>query len=121
MKTIPALFNRERNLDPLAVKLLMLTLLAMLVLSSGAVHAQSTGNVMNFPIIDEFLCGFISYSKNRLAPMIAIIVVIFSIVGHWLGSGKMWNVLLYVGLGIGVILGIGSVIARYSSLAQSCI
>jgi hypothetical protein len=92
------------------------TLLAM----ASAARADS-GNSFSFPIVDSILCGFWSYSKTRLAPMIAAIVVLFSVVGQWLGHGRMWAVLLYIGLGLGIILGIGALIATQTGVGASCL
>lgn len=82
-------------------------------------HAASVFN--GFPLVDDVLCGFFAYSRTKLAPMIAGIVLIFSVVGHWLGSGKMWSTMLYVGLGLGIVLGAGSALASYTGVAASCI
>jgi hypothetical protein len=95
---------------------------ALCVLAFEA-HAQGAGGAgsFSFPIVDAILCGFWSYSKTRLAPMIAAIVVVFSVVGQWLGHGKMWSMLLYIGLGLGIILGIGSLIATQTGVGSSCL
>lgn len=82
-------------------------------------HAASVFN--GFPLVDDVLCGFFAYSRTKLAPMIAGIVLVFSVVGHWLGSGKMWSTMLYVGLGLGIVLGAGSALASYTGVAASCI
>ena len=85
-------------------------------------HAQAGGGeTFSFPIVDSILCGFWPYSKTRLAPMIAAIVVLFSVVGQWLGHGRMWSVLLYIGLGLGIILGIGALIAAETGAGASCL
>jgi hypothetical protein len=91
----------------------------LLALASTA--NADTGNSFSFPIVDSILCGFWSYSKTRLAPMIAAIVVLFSVVGQWLGHGRMWAVLLYIGLGLGIILGIGALIATQTGVGASCL
>ena len=91
----------------------------LLALASAA--RADTGGSFSFPIVDSILCGFWSYSKTRLAPMIAAIVVLFSVVGQWLGHGRMWAVLLYIGLGLGIILGIGALIATQTGVGASCL
>lgn len=91
----------------------------LLALATAA-NADS-GNSFSFPIVDSILCGFWSYSKTRLAPMIAAIVVLFSVVGQWLGHGRMWAVLLYIGLGLGIILGIGALIATQTGVGATCL
>ncbi|HEX4510553.1 MAG TPA: hypothetical protein VH328_10750 [Burkholderiaceae bacterium] len=89
---------------------------------ASIVHAQTSGgDTFSFPIVDSILCGFWAYSKTRLAPMIAAIVVLFSVVGQWLGHGRMWSVLLYIGLGLGIILGIGALIAAETGAGASCL
>lgn len=98
---------------------IVVTLLAV----SDAALAQSSGaGMINFPIVDQVLCGFIQYSRSRLAPLIAVIVVAFAVIGHWLGEGRMWSALMYAGLGLGVILGIGSIVSRMEgvSLGSAC-
>lgn len=85
------------------------------------VDAQAASVFNGFPLVDDVLCGFFAYSRTKLAPMIAGIVLIFSVVGHWLGSGKMWSTMLYVGLGLGIVLGAGSALASYTGVAASCI
>jgi len=96
---------------------------AALYAVASSTQAQGTGGAgsFSFPIVDAILCGFWSYSKTRLAPMIAAIVVVFSVVGQWLGHGKMWSMLLYIGLGLGIILGIGSLIATQTGVGSSCL
>ncbi len=99
--------------------LLLAGLLAAACLLPTLAHAASVFN--GFPLVDDVLCGFFAYSRTKLAPMIAGIVLIFSVVGHWLGSGKMWSTMLYVGLGLGIVLGAGSALAGYTGVAASCI
>ncbi len=97
----------------------LLLLMLALALWPASAHAASVFN--GFPLVDDVLCGFFAYSRTKLAPMIAGIVLIFSVVGHWLGSGKMWSTMLYVGLGLGIVLGAGSALAAYTGVAASCI
>lgn len=92
---------------------------AVLALCPEPAHAASVFN--GFPLVDDVLCGFFAYSRTKLAPMIAGVVMVFSVVGHWLGSGKMWSTMLYVGLGLGIVLGTGSALASYTGVAASCI
>lgn len=98
---------------------------ALLVLASASVlvpqPAEAASVFNGFPLVDDVLCGFFAYSRTKLAPMIAGIVLVFSVVGHWLGSGKMWSTMLYVGLGLGIVLGAGSALASYTGVAASCI
>lgn len=97
-------------------------LLAVLLLGLLWPADARAASVFNgFPLVDDVLCGFFAYSRTKLAPMIAGIVLVFSVVGHWLGSGKMWSTLLYVGLGLGIVLGTGSALASYTGVAASCI
>lgn len=106
------------------LRALMITSLVMIILMApDFAHAQSGGgaSAINFPIVDEIICGFIGYAKGKLAPLIAAAVIIFAILGQWLGMGKMWGTLMYVGIGLGVILGILTFIGRYSSLPASCV
>ena len=97
-----------------------LALACALLAFAAAVRADTAGS-FSFPIVDAILCGFWSYSRLRLAPLIAAIVVVFSVVGQWLGHGRMWSTLLYVGLGLGIILGIGSLIATQTGAGASCL
>lgn len=113
----------EQALKPLKKRphrMLAVAALATLLACVGT-DAMAQSTTMSFPLIDDFLCGFLSYSRTRLAPMVAVIVIVFSVVGHWLGNSKMWGTLLYVGLGLGVILGIGTVVANYTGVGSSCI
>jgi hypothetical protein len=106
---------------PLARLALASVLLAVAIAFAARADTAGGSNAFNFPIVDSILCGFWSYSKTRLAPMIAAIVVIFSVVGQWLGQGRMWSTLLYIGLGLGIILGIGSLIATQTGAGASCL
>jgi uncharacterized membrane protein YuzA (DUF378 family) len=72
-------------------------------------------------VVDEIVCGFVSYARSKLAPMLAVGVVILAIIGHWLGVAKMWSQILYVGIGLGVIMGIATAFARYGSMGSTCI
>ena len=98
---------------------LVVAAVVLLAAWPGQAHAASVFN--GFPLVDDVLCGFFAYSRTKLAPMIAGIVLVFSVVGHWLGSGKMWSTMLYVGLGLGIVLGAGSALASYTGVAASCI
>lgn len=120
MKNQPLPTYRQQGMDPKAKTLLLGLLFAVLALPHVSAFAQST-TTLSFPVIDQVLCAFISYSKTRLAPMIAVIVIILSVVGHWVGSGKMWNIMLYVGLGLGIIMGIGTLIANFSGVSGTCL
>src|ERR1700753_3274868 len=75
-------------------------LVAGLMALVTSAQADTDGTIFTFPIVVSILCGFWSYSKTRLAPMIAAIVVLFSVVGQWLGHARMWSVLHYIGLGL---------------------
>lgn len=66
---------------------------------------------LDFPIVDELMCGFIKYSKTKLAPYVAVLAIIIGVVGHWLGATKVWGTILYVAIGLGIIGGIGAAIA----------
>ena len=96
-------------------------LAAASVLLAWPEPAQAASVFNGFPLVDDVLCGFFAYSRTKLAPMIAGVVLVFSVVGHWLGSGKMWSTMLYVGLGLGIVLGTGSALAAYTGVAASCI
>jgi hypothetical protein len=111
---------KTRSVGQCAVRL---ALAAGLLAMAWVARADAGGgsNAFSFPIVDSILCGFWAYSKTRLAPMIAAIVVIFSVVGQWLGHGKMWSTLLYIGLGLGIILGIGALISTQTGVGASCL
>lgn len=100
------------------LQLAVVAIAALLVLVPESAWAQ---NIFNLPVVDEMVCGFVSYARSKLAPMIAVGVIILTIIGHWLGLSKMWGTLLYVGIGLGVILGIATAFARYGSMAQACL
>ncbi|MBI2770590.1 MAG: hypothetical protein HYX47_13270 [Burkholderiales bacterium] len=91
-----------------------------LVVPSDA-WAQSTGTAFEFPVLDQMLCGFIAYSKSRLAPYIAVLTIIIGVIGHWLGATKVWGTLLYVVLGLGIIMGIGAAIVRATNAGATCL
>jgi hypothetical protein len=74
----------------------------------------------NFGGVDRLLCSFLAFAKSKLAPLIAVAVIILSIIGHWLGAGKMWGQILYVGIGMGVIMGIASLFASFGGGAGMC-
>lgn len=101
----------------------LITAIVMLfMMAPDFAHAQSSGGGgFNFPVVDDLICGFISYSKGKLAPLIAAAVIIFAILGQWLGMGKMWGTLMYVGIGLGVILGIMTFIGKYAQLPANCV
>lgn len=99
-------------------KVAVLGILGVLLVSASASAMAAT---MSFPIIDDLLCGFNGYLRNRFAPMIGAIVVIMAMIGHWLGAGKVWAVLMYVGMGLGLIFAIGGLIASYTSAGASCL
>lgn len=113
----PLSLGNTRNMQ-LAIAIFIL---AMLIAFPSVSHAQQAGGGMDFPIIDQVLCGFLSYSRTRLAPLIAAIVVVFAWLGHLLGTGKAWGMMLNVGIGLGVIMGIGSIIARYTNAGAGCL
>ena len=82
---------------------------------------QAQTSAISFPVIDQLMCGFISYSKSKLAPYIAVLCVTLSVIGHWLGMNRLWGALLYVAMGLGLIMGIGSVITNATGTSASCI
>ena len=94
-------------------------ILIILILHSKLAFGQTT--TISFPVIDQLMCGFIVYSKGKLAPYIAVLCVVISVIGHWLGMAKIWGALLYVSMGLGLIMGIGSVITSVTGSAASCI
>lgn len=96
--------------------------LTALVVYPNLAHAQfSSVGGLSFPILDDLFCGFITYSKGKLAPYVAVSAVIAGVIGHWLGAAKIWGTLLYVALGIGLIMGIGVIIASATGAAATCL
>jgi hypothetical protein len=96
----------------------MILFIFTLIVSSNT-EAQ-TSNI-TFPVIDQLMCGFIVYSKSKLVPYIAVLCVVISVIGHWLGMTKIWGALLYISMGLGLVMGIGSVISGVTGSAASCI
>jgi hypothetical protein len=100
--------------------MLLLAVVATVLMALPAVAMAQT-DIFNLPVVDEIVCGFVSYARGKLAPMLAVGVVILAIIGHWLGVAKMWSQVLYVGIGLGVIMGIATAFARYGTMGSSCI
>ena len=98
-------------------------LAAWLLLPDAAWAQAGSSGGLDFQLgqLDAVFCGFITFSKTKLAPYIAVVVIMVGVIGHWLGATKMWGTLLYVAIGLGVILGIGSTIAKMTGSAASCI
>ena len=105
--------NRDREAKAI------LQALGLVGLMLASTHASAL--TFSFPIVDDVLCGFLAYSRNMLAPVLAALVILFAVVGHWLGMGKMWGTMLNMGIGLGVILGIGSMVARVPGVGASCL
>jgi hypothetical protein len=101
------------------IKIILLVIGVVICINPILSYAQS--NVIAFPVIDQLLCGFISYSKSKLAPYIAVLCVTLSVIGHWLGMSRLWGALLYVAMGLGLIMGIGTVITNATGASASCI
>lgn len=95
------------------------TLLALWMLPDVALAQEAT--LFNFPVLDQLFCGFITYSKTKLAPYIAVLTIIIGVIGHWLGATKVWGMLLYVVLGLGIIMGIGAVVANVTNAGATCL
>lgn len=103
-----------------AWQMLLLAVVATILMALPAVACAQT-DIFNLPVVDEIVCGFVSYARSKLAPMLAVGVVILAIIGHWLGVAKMWSQVLYVGIGLGVIMGVATAFARYGSMGSTCI
>ena len=58
--------------------------------------------------------------KGKLGPAVAVAACIFGAIGHLLKMAKMWLVLLDIGFAIGIIMGIGAVVANYTSAGSGC-
>jgi hypothetical protein len=101
------------------IQLLTTSVIVFLIYKPILGHAQTTS--ISFPVIDQLMCGFISYSKSKLAPYIAVLCVTLSVIGHWLGMSRLWGALLYVAMGLGLIMGIGTVITSATGTSASCI
>ncbi len=97
----------------------LLIFIIVIIFYAQEIFAQSTA--LTFPVIDQLMCGFIVYSKSKLAPYIAVICVVITVIGHWLGITKIWGALLYISIGLGLIMGIGSIITNVTGSAASCI
>jgi hypothetical protein len=98
---------------------ILFVVFVIIISYSEVIFAQST--TLTFPVIDQLMCGFIVYSKSKLAPYIAVICVVITVIGHWLGITKIWGALLYISIGLGLIMGIGSIITSVTGSAASCI
>ena len=99
----------------------LLALLAIGALLASAPSHAHAAELFDFPIVNDLICGFVSYSKNKLTPMIAGGVVIMTIIGQWMGVVKMWDKLFYVGMGFGAIFGIMSLFGKYGSMPSQCL
>ena len=75
---------------------------------------------LDMPIVDDLACGFIDFVKNKLVIVIAAGVLLFSLIGHWLGTSKIWIRLMDVGIGMGAIFAICGVLAKYGKIGGSC-
>jgi type IV secretory pathway VirB2 component (pilin) len=99
-----------------------LAILTFVIASTFQVDAYAQATTFNFPIIDNFMCGLIAWFKGKLAPVMAVLIIICTVVGHWLGMLKMWGTLFFVGVGLGVIVGIGSIVASaVPGIGTSCL
>jgi hypothetical protein len=85
--------------------LLKVTFFIILVTHLANSHAQTTN--ISFPVIDQLMCGFISYSKSKLAPYIAVLSIMIGVIGHWLGMNR--------------IMGIGSVVTSATGATATCL
>jgi hypothetical protein len=101
-------------------KINQIILLSIIVLVIST-NAEAQTSTITFPVIDQLMCGFIIYSKSKLVPYIAVLCVVISVIGHWLGMTKIWGALLYISMGLGLVMGIGSVISGVTGSAASCI
>jgi hypothetical protein len=100
-------------------KLLSIYIFLFFLLQLNDSFAQTTN--FSFPVMDQLMCGFISYSKSKLAPYIAVLSVMIGVIGHWLGMSRIWGLLLYVSMGLGLIMGIGSVVTSATGATASCL
>ncbi|MEI7738780.1 MAG: hypothetical protein WCJ99_08605 [Betaproteobacteria bacterium] len=101
-------------------KILLITTICLL-LSLFSLSATAQSMAMSFPVIDQLMCGFIIYTKGKLAPYIAVLCIVISVIGHWLGMTKIWGSLLYISMGLGLIMGIGTVITSATGTSASCL
>jgi len=101
-------------------KILLITTICFL-LSLFSLSATAQSMTISFPVIDQLMCGFIIYTKGKLAPYIAVLCIVISVIGHWLGMTKIWGSLLYISMGLGLIMGIGSVITSATGTSASCL
>ena len=108
---------RQKHLKEILPGVAIGLALSVVVLDASA---QAT-TAMSFPIIDNIMCSFFSYMRSKLAPLVGAMVVVFAMVGHWLGTGKVWGTLMYVGMGLGLVGAIGGLIIRYSGVGPTCL
>ncbi|MFN7693453.1 MAG: TrbC/VirB2 family protein [Burkholderiales bacterium] len=98
-----------------ALKAAMLVFVLM-----SATHANAA-DILNFPIVDDILCSVVRYLSTKFAPLIAVIVIGAAAIGHMLGVGKIWGTMIVVLLLIGIILGIGAIVARFPNVQATCL
>jgi len=103
------------------MKKIILILMACILLSIISKSAIAQSMTMSFPVIDQLMCGFIVYTKGRLAPYVAVLCIVISVIGHWLGMTKIWGSLLYISMGLGLIMGIGAVITSATGTSATCL
>lgn len=115
---INLLINKLKSKKHLT-KIIIVAMILFFGINPMITYAQSS--TISFPVIDQLMCGFISYSKSKLAPYIAVLCITISVIGHWLGMSRLWGALLYVAMGLGLIMGIGSVITNATGSSASCI
>lgn len=108
------------SIDPSRARTLMriLLLLSALLLARQACAA---GDFFDFPLVNDVLCGAHRYLTSKFAPLVAVLVLGGAGIAHWLGQGKFWGTLIVVMLILGALLGLGSVIARFSGVTASCL
>lgn len=90
------------------------------VLVMALVPMTAHALALDMPIVDDLACGFIDFVKNKLVIVIAAGVLLFSLIGHWLGTSKIWIRLMDVGIGMGAIFAICGVLAKYGKIGGSC-
>lgn len=100
---------------------LLKTLLWLSALLFARQAVAASPDLFDFPIVTDVLCGAHRYLTSKFAPLVAVLVLGGAGIAHWLGQGKFWGTLIVVMLILGAVIGLGTVIARFSGVAVSCL
>jgi hypothetical protein len=87
--------------------------------AENALAASYNSGLASFDFIEGYMCDIFKFMRTKLAVMIFLTIAAATLVGKLLGESKGFGGLIWAGIILGILLGMGTIASRFVD-APSC-